>query len=178
MRILLVKTSSLGDVVHNLPVASDIRARFTEAYIDWVVEEGFGRDIPAPASGREPRDSGRSATLAPQPPVSGHLARAACFQAAVRTELRPGARYAGLIKSGLMARLARGRHAGYAAEVARRAARSARCYDDTTPSRRTCMRSSAIAWLVAAALGVEPTCRSITASPPPRWLRPWLPATP
>jgi len=25
-RILLVKTSSLGDVVHNLPVASDIRA--------------------------------------------------------------------------------------------------------------------------------------------------------
>ena len=25
--ILLIKTSSLGDVVHNLPVASDIRAR-------------------------------------------------------------------------------------------------------------------------------------------------------
>ena len=43
--ILLVKTSSLGDVVHNLPVASDIRARFPEACIDWVVEEGFA-DIP------------------------------------------------------------------------------------------------------------------------------------
>ena len=42
--ILLIKTSSLGDVVHNLPVASDIRARFPRARIDWVVEEAY-RDI-------------------------------------------------------------------------------------------------------------------------------------
>lgn len=41
MRILLVKTSSLGDVVHNLPVATDLRRRLPEASIDWVVEEGF-----------------------------------------------------------------------------------------------------------------------------------------
>lgn len=41
MRILLVKTSSLGDVIHNLPVASDIRKRMPHARIDWVVEEGF-----------------------------------------------------------------------------------------------------------------------------------------
>ena len=40
-RILLVKTSSLGDVVHNLPVASDIRAAAPAAEIDWVVEEPF-----------------------------------------------------------------------------------------------------------------------------------------
>ena len=40
-RILLVKTSSLGDVVHNLPVASDITAALPEAEIDWVVEESF-----------------------------------------------------------------------------------------------------------------------------------------
>jgi heptosyltransferase I len=42
--ILLIKTSSLGDVVHNLPVVSDIRARFPRARIDWVVEEAY-RDI-------------------------------------------------------------------------------------------------------------------------------------
>lgn len=42
--ILLIKTSSLGDVVHNLPVVSDIRARFPGARIDWVVEEAY-RDI-------------------------------------------------------------------------------------------------------------------------------------
>ena len=40
-RILLVKTSSLGDVVHNLPVASDIRAAAPAVEIDWVVEESF-----------------------------------------------------------------------------------------------------------------------------------------
>ena len=40
-RVLLVKTSSLGDVVHNLPVASDIAAAYPGVAIDWVVEESF-----------------------------------------------------------------------------------------------------------------------------------------
>lgn len=40
-RILLVKTSSLGDVLHNLPVASDIAHHYPNAQIDWVVEESF-----------------------------------------------------------------------------------------------------------------------------------------
>jgi len=40
-KILLVKTSSLGDLVHNLPVASDIRAAVPGAEIDWVVEESL-----------------------------------------------------------------------------------------------------------------------------------------
>jgi heptosyltransferase-1 len=40
-KILLVKTSSLGDVVHNLPVASDILAAAPGSGIDWVVEESF-----------------------------------------------------------------------------------------------------------------------------------------
>lgn len=39
--ILLVKTSSLGDVVHNLPVATDIRRALPGARIDWLVEESF-----------------------------------------------------------------------------------------------------------------------------------------
>ena len=39
--ILLVKTSSLGDVVHNLPVASDIALHLGHARIDWVLEEAF-----------------------------------------------------------------------------------------------------------------------------------------
>ncbi len=40
-KVLLVKTSSLGDVVHNLPVASDIRAALPDAEVAWVVEEAF-----------------------------------------------------------------------------------------------------------------------------------------
>ena len=39
--ILLVKTSSLGDVVHNLPVATDIQAALPDAAIDWVVESAY-----------------------------------------------------------------------------------------------------------------------------------------
>ena len=40
-KILLVKLSSLGDVLHNLPIVWDIRARLPKAQIDWVVEEGY-----------------------------------------------------------------------------------------------------------------------------------------
>jgi len=39
--ILLVKTSSLGDVIHNLPVVSDIIHHYPGAHIDWVVEDCF-----------------------------------------------------------------------------------------------------------------------------------------
>jgi heptosyltransferase-1 len=39
--ILLIKTSSLGDVLHNLPVVTDICRHIPEATIDWVVEESF-----------------------------------------------------------------------------------------------------------------------------------------
>ncbi len=38
MRILLVKLSSMGDVIHNLPVVSDIAHAFPNAAIDWVTE--------------------------------------------------------------------------------------------------------------------------------------------
>lgn len=40
-KILLVKLSSLGDVLHNLPIVWDLRAHLPDAQIDWVVEEGY-----------------------------------------------------------------------------------------------------------------------------------------
>jgi heptosyltransferase-1 len=40
-RILLVKLSSLGDVLHNLPIVWDLHKRLPEAQIDWIVEEGY-----------------------------------------------------------------------------------------------------------------------------------------
>ncbi len=40
-KILLVKLSSLGDVLHNLPLVWDLRARLPNAQIDWVVEEAY-----------------------------------------------------------------------------------------------------------------------------------------
>jgi heptosyltransferase I len=41
VRILLVKTSSMGDVIHNLPVVTDILAARPGTEIDWVMEDTF-----------------------------------------------------------------------------------------------------------------------------------------
>ncbi|NRR31319.1 lipopolysaccharide heptosyltransferase I [Oxalobacteraceae bacterium] len=41
LNILLVRVSSLGDVLHNLPMVADIARHFPDANIDWVVEEGY-----------------------------------------------------------------------------------------------------------------------------------------
>ncbi len=46
MRVLLVKTSSMGDVVHALPALTDAQQQFPRLQVDWVVEEGFA-EIPA-----------------------------------------------------------------------------------------------------------------------------------
>ena len=41
MNILIVRVSSLGDVVHNMPVVTDILRHYPGANIDWVVEEAY-----------------------------------------------------------------------------------------------------------------------------------------
>lgn len=45
MKVLLIKTSSLGDVVHALPAVTEAAARIDQLEVTWVVEEGFA-DIP------------------------------------------------------------------------------------------------------------------------------------
>jgi heptosyltransferase-1 len=40
-KILLVKLSSLGDVLHNLPIVWDLRKRLPNVQIDWIVEEAY-----------------------------------------------------------------------------------------------------------------------------------------
>lgn len=41
LKILIVKLSSLGDVVHAMPAVQDIRRALPDAQIDWVVEPAF-----------------------------------------------------------------------------------------------------------------------------------------
>jgi heptosyltransferase-1 len=41
LKILIVRVSSLGDVVHNMPMVQDILRHDPTAIIDWVVEEGY-----------------------------------------------------------------------------------------------------------------------------------------
>ena len=175
--ILLVKTSSLGDVVHNLPVASDIRARFPGARIDWVVEEAFA-DIPRlhpgvrrviPVAVRRWRRNLLAAA------TWGELRE---YRTAVRSE-----RYdlvldtQGLIKSALLARQVPGRRAGYAAEAAREPL-AARFYDDTYAIPGNLHAVERNRRLAAAALGYEPNLPldyGIAAEP---LAAAWLPAAP
>lgn len=118
-QILLIKTSSLGDVVHNLPVVSDIRACVPRAEIDWVVEEAF-RDIPRLHPGvREviPVALRRWRRKPLQEDTRGELAD---FRARLR-----GRQYdyvvdtQGLVKSASLAVLAQGLRCGYAWDSAR-----------------------------------------------------------
>jgi len=175
--VLLVKTSSLGDVVHNLPVASDIRARFPQARIDWVVEEGFA-DIPRlhPAVSKVIPVAVRRWRRNPFSAATWREWRS--FRAAVRAE-----RYdlvldtQGLIKSALLARQARGKHAGHAAESAREPL-AARFYDATFAIPKNLHAVERNRWLAAAALGYEPNLPldyGIAAAP---LAAPWLPAEP
>ncbi len=43
MRVLIVKTSSMGDVLHTLPALTDAQQAIPGIKFDWVVEEGFAQ---------------------------------------------------------------------------------------------------------------------------------------
>lgn len=43
MRVLIVKTSSMGDVLHTLPALTDAQLNIPGIRFDWVVEEGFAQ---------------------------------------------------------------------------------------------------------------------------------------
>ncbi len=43
MRVLVVKTSSMGDVLHTLPALTDAMQAMPDIRFDWVVEEGFAQ---------------------------------------------------------------------------------------------------------------------------------------
>lgn len=45
MRVLLVKMSSMGDIIHSLPAVTDAARAIPDLQLDWVVEEGFA-EIP------------------------------------------------------------------------------------------------------------------------------------
>ncbi len=45
MRVLIIKTSSMGDIIHTLPALTDASRAFPEIKFDWVVEESFA-EIP------------------------------------------------------------------------------------------------------------------------------------
>ncbi len=43
-KVLIVKLSSMGDIIHSLPLAESLKSRFPDSFIGWAVEEDF-KDI-------------------------------------------------------------------------------------------------------------------------------------
>lgn len=127
MRILLVKTSSLGDVIHNLPVINDILQHLPDAQIDWLVEESFA-DIPRlhprvnqvlTVAIRRWRKQLFKCTTWQQLRALKHTLASRSYDYVIDTQ--------GLVKSVLLARLARGELHGYDAASIREPWAS-RCY--------------------------------------------------
>lgn len=108
MRILIVKMTSMGDVVHAQPLATDLRRAFPDARIDWVVEKPF-----APICTMNP-------AVDQTIPIAWRRWRKGLFSRAVRREMLTfhhdltDATYdlvvdcQGLIKSAVVTRLAHG----------------------------------------------------------------------
>src|SRR5438552_10948974 len=40
-RIILIKPSALGDIIHSLPVLTALRRRYPQAHISWVVNRAY-----------------------------------------------------------------------------------------------------------------------------------------
>ena len=177
MRILLVKTSSLGDVIHNLPVVSDIRRNFPEATVDWCVEENFAaiprlhpevEEIIPVAIRRWRKALFRAATWREIATFQAQL-RGNAYDAVIDTQ--------GLLKSALIARRARGPLAGYAADSAREPL-AARFYDrrfSVTTREHAVARNRQLA---AAALGYTVAGEAQYGIEAPAMSFGWLPAGP
>ena len=119
-RICIVKTSSMGDVIHALPVVSDIKRAMPDAQIDWLVEEAFA-DLP-----RLHRGVQRTIPLALRRWRKSLLADQTRSQIQrFRTELNAGGSYdaildlQGLYKSALVACMAQGPRIGFSFRCAR-----------------------------------------------------------
>jgi len=119
VRLLIVKTSSMGDVIHALPLAADIARAFPQATLDWLVEEGFAA-IPAMSRHvstvhRVALRRWRHAPLASA--HRGEIARLKHELRAARYDLVLDAQ--GLLKSAWVARWANAPVAGFSSSSAR-----------------------------------------------------------
>jgi heptosyltransferase-1 len=153
--ILLVKMSSLGDVVHNLPVATDIGRFRPQARIHWVVEEQYGPLVALhPGVHRVVPVALRRWRRAPFAPGTWRevaafrrAVHAASYDAVIDTQ--------GLIKSAWVCTLARGRRFGFGPRTVREPL-AARVYDDCTDYPPTMHKVVQYRALAGHALGYVP----------------------
>ena len=119
MKLLVVKTSSLGDVIHMLPAVTDAARARPGLTVDWLVEESFAAIPPwhpavrrvLPIAMRRWKKQWRRATTWAQLRAARAALQATDYDWVVDTQ--------GLLKSALWTRWARGPRCGYDAASAR-----------------------------------------------------------
>lgn len=176
-KILLVKTSSMGDVIHNLPVVSDIRAHFPEAEIDWVVEESFA-GIPAlhpgvgdiiPVAVRRWRKNLFSRAVHAEISAFVTRLRSKTYDAVLDTQ--------GLVKSAVITRLAHGARCGFDRQSAREPL-AALFYDKTLQVEKNQHAVVRNRLLAGRAFGYSPDDPVNYGIAAPSLALPWLPSGP
>jgi heptosyltransferase I len=154
MRILIVKTSSLGDVIHMLPAVTDAARALHSLEVDWLAEEGFAA-IPAwhpavkrviPIAMRHWKKRWTSADTWREIGAARASLKAADYDLIVDSQ--------GLLKSALWTRAARGLRCGYDAASAREPI-AARFYDRCYAVAREMHAIERNRRLLAQALGYE-----------------------
>ncbi|MBZ0104862.1 MAG: lipopolysaccharide heptosyltransferase I [Sulfuricella denitrificans] len=174
LKILLVKTSSMGDVIHALPSVSDIIEHYPDAKVDWVVEACFA-ELPVlhpgvrnvvPVAVRRWRRSLLS-------PASWR--EMAAFRRAIQaTDYDLVLDSQGLIKSAAMVLLSKGPRCGYDRASAREPL-AAMVYDRTIGVSRDLHAVERNRLLTGRALGYAPDGKVDYGIVTPKLELPWLP---
>lgn len=108
MRLLIVKTSSFGDVIQTLPTLHDMRQAFPQATFDWVVEEAFAPLLRAHVPGLSRVIPVALRRWRKRPFDAANRAERAAFLTMLRAEAYDAViDFQGLLKSALIARRAR-----------------------------------------------------------------------
>ncbi len=118
LQLLIVKLSSLGDVVQTAAVVQDVLCRFPDAQIDWVVEEAFAPLVALVGGVRRVIPIGQRRWRKSRWSAATRRARAAFVQDLQAQTYDVVLDFQGLIKSALVARQARLRPGGFSASFA------------------------------------------------------------
>jgi heptosyltransferase-1 len=154
-RVLFVKLSSLGDVIHHFPAVSDLRRRRPEVHVDWAVEEPYAPLVRLhPAVARAIPVGLRRLRSTPLSPSSWTAL------ATTRRELQQQpydwiVDAQGLLKSAAVAKFANGALFGYDRASARERA-AVRFYDVALPVPRNLHAVERNRRLVGAVFGYAP----------------------
>ena len=108
MRILIVKLTSMGDILFNLGVVADLKARFPQARIDWASDAAFA-DLPRAIADIETVYAFPFRSNRPRPTLAGLRAIFREIKRLRQTQYDLVIDTQGMVKSGLISLLAKGK---------------------------------------------------------------------